>query len=130
MELLLSELSTQIRHLFGSRHGTMALKKIAKIAKNVFLDRSLLSVSDPSIDKTFVQPFPQLTFIMAPGHPRKKAQNTSKMFQDAKDAIQKYLDACPTEVIRRFINRSWRFMSEYRQWEFHENIFFGRFRVV
>ena len=24
MELLLSELSTQIRHLFGSRHGTMA----------------------------------------------------------------------------------------------------------
>ncbi|OAX30633.1 hypothetical protein K503DRAFT_705012, partial [Rhizopogon vinicolor AM-OR11-026] len=24
------------------------------------------------------------------------------------------LDVCPTEVIRRFINRSWRFMSAYR----------------
>ena len=24
------------------------------------------------------------------------------------------LDACPTEVIRRFINRSWQFMSAYR----------------
>jgi hypothetical protein len=32
-----------------------------------------------------------------------------------KDAVQKYLDACPKEVIRRFINRSWRFMSAYRR---------------
>lgn len=37
-----------------------------------------------------------------------------KTFKDAKAAAQQYLDACPTEVIRRFINRSWRFMSAYR----------------
>ena len=36
------------------------------------------------------------------------------MFQDVKDAIQKYLDACPTEVICCFINQSWRFMGAYR----------------
>ena len=29
------------------------------------------------------------------------------------DAVKQYLEACPTEVIRRFINRSWRFMSAY-----------------
>jgi hypothetical protein len=27
----------------------------------------------------------------------------------------KYLDGCPVEVIRRFINRSWRFMDAYRR---------------
>jgi hypothetical protein len=27
----------------------------------------------------------------------------------------KWLDACPDEVIRRFINRSFRFMSAYRK---------------
>jgi len=37
-----------------------------------------------------------------------------KTFQDAKDAAKQYLEVCPTEVIRRFINRSWRFMSAYR----------------
>jgi hypothetical protein len=37
-----------------------------------------------------------------------------KTFQDAKDTAKQYLEACPTEVIRRFINRSWRFMSAYR----------------
>jgi hypothetical protein len=37
-----------------------------------------------------------------------------KTFQDAKDAAKQYLEACPTEVIQRFINRSWRFMSAYR----------------
>ena len=37
-----------------------------------------------------------------------------KTFQDAKDAAKQYLEACPAEVIRRFINRSWRFMSAYR----------------
>lgn len=28
--------------------------------------------------------------------------------------LGKALDSCPIEVIRRFINRSWRFMSAYR----------------
>ena len=39
-----------------------------------------------------------------------------KTFQDAKDAAKQYLEACPTEVIGRFINRWWRFMpvSVYR----------------
>ena len=37
-----------------------------------------------------------------------------KTFQDAKNAALLYLNACPAEVIRRFINRSWRFMSAYR----------------
>ncbi|KIL56227.1 hypothetical protein M378DRAFT_50672, partial [Amanita muscaria Koide BX008] len=37
-----------------------------------------------------------------------------KTFQDAKNAAIKYLNACPLDVIRRFINRSWRFMSAYR----------------
>ncbi|KAJ3994680.1 hypothetical protein F5050DRAFT_1575117 [Lentinula boryana] len=36
------------------------------------------------------------------------------MFKDAKDAAFRYLDACPVEVIQRFINRSFRFMSSYR----------------
>jgi len=34
-------------------------------------------------------------------------------FQKAKNAVQKYLETCPAEVICRFINRSWRFMSAY-----------------
>ena len=41
-----------------------------------------------------------------------------KTFQDAKNAALLYLNACPTEVIRRFINQSWgdswHFMSAYR----------------
>ncbi|KIK38771.1 hypothetical protein CY34DRAFT_25514 [Suillus luteus UH-Slu-Lm8-n1] len=36
-----------------------------------------------------------------------------KTFEDAKRCAKEQLDACPTEVIRRFINRSWRFMSAY-----------------
>jgi hypothetical protein len=28
--------------------------------------------------------------------------------------VQEQLDACPADVIRRFINRSWRFMSAYQ----------------
>lgn len=39
----------------------------------------------------------------------------STTFADAKEAAEKFLDACPSEVIRRFINRSWRFMSAYRK---------------
>jgi hypothetical protein len=35
-------------------------------------------------------------------------------FKVAKETAIRYLDACPPEVIRRFINRSWRFMSAYR----------------
>jgi len=37
-----------------------------------------------------------------------------KTFEDAKCCVQEQLDACPADVIRRFINRSWRFMSAYR----------------
>ncbi|KIL70111.1 hypothetical protein M378DRAFT_96383, partial [Amanita muscaria Koide BX008] len=36
-------------------------------------------------------------------------------FADAKLQAIKYLDACPDDVIRRFINRSFRFMSAYRK---------------
>jgi hypothetical protein len=36
-------------------------------------------------------------------------------FAASKELALKYLDACPVEVIRRFINRSWRFMSAYRK---------------
>lgn len=35
-------------------------------------------------------------------------------FQHAKDVAIEKLNACPLEAIRRFINRSWRFMSAYR----------------
>ncbi|KDR79134.1 hypothetical protein GALMADRAFT_137026 [Galerina marginata CBS 339.88] len=37
-----------------------------------------------------------------------------KMFEDAKQAALTALDSCPVNVIRRFINRSWRFMEAYR----------------
>jgi hypothetical protein len=42
-------------------------------------------------------------------------QEPKETFKDAKAAALKWLDACPTEVIRRFINRSWRFMDAYRK---------------
>ncbi|OAX33306.1 hypothetical protein K503DRAFT_664982, partial [Rhizopogon vinicolor AM-OR11-026] len=35
-------------------------------------------------------------------------------FTAAKKAAVEVLDSCPVEVIRRFINRSYRFMSAYR----------------
>ncbi|KAF9489413.1 hypothetical protein BDN71DRAFT_1529516 [Pleurotus eryngii] len=41
-------------------------------------------------------------------------QADKKSFQQAKEAAELYLNACPVEVIRRFVNRSWRFMSAYR----------------
>jgi hypothetical protein len=37
-----------------------------------------------------------------------------KTFAEAKELALEKLNACPTDVIRRFINRSWRFMSAYR----------------
>ena len=36
-------------------------------------------------------------------------------FEDTKRTALEYLNACPEEVIRRFFNRSWRFMHAYRQ---------------
>ena len=43
-------------------------------------------------------------------------RETSKNnFAEAKQVAQQFLDACPVEVLRRFINRSWRFMSAYRK---------------
>jgi hypothetical protein len=38
-----------------------------------------------------------------------------KNFAEAKEVALQYLNACPTIVIRQFINRSWRFMSAYRK---------------
>ena len=35
-------------------------------------------------------------------------------FEEAKQCAVQQLDACTTEVIHRFINRSWQFMSAYR----------------
>jgi hypothetical protein len=35
-------------------------------------------------------------------------------FADAKKVARECLDACPEDVIRRFFNRSWRFMDAYR----------------
>jgi hypothetical protein len=40
-------------------------------------------------------------------------QEVRHNFAEAKAAAVKWLDACPVEVIRRFINRSWRFMDAY-----------------
>ncbi|KAF8230394.1 hypothetical protein L208DRAFT_1400618 [Tricholoma matsutake] len=38
-----------------------------------------------------------------------------KNFTEAKDIALHYLNACPANVIRRFINCSWQFMSAYRK---------------
>jgi len=35
-------------------------------------------------------------------------------FAAAKEKAFEVLDACPPEIIRRFINRSWRFIDAYR----------------
>jgi len=37
-----------------------------------------------------------------------------KTFEDAKQAAFQVLNSCLTDVIRRFVNRSWCFMSAYR----------------
>ncbi|KAJ3507789.1 hypothetical protein NMY22_g16822 [Coprinellus aureogranulatus] len=42
-------------------------------------------------------------------------QEQKPTFAHAKLAAEKWLDACPADVIRRFVNRSWRFMSAYRK---------------
>ena len=34
-------------------------------------------------------------------------------FQQAKDAAIKSINSCPVDVIQRFINQSWRWMSAY-----------------
>jgi hypothetical protein len=41
-------------------------------------------------------------------------EEEKKKFEQAKQAAIKWLNACPNEVIRRFINRAWRFMDAYR----------------
>jgi hypothetical protein len=38
-----------------------------------------------------------------------------KNFEDAKKTAIECLDACPTDIIRKFVNRSWRFMDAYRR---------------
>ncbi|RXW24341.1 hypothetical protein EST38_g1508 [Candolleomyces aberdarensis] len=42
-------------------------------------------------------------------------QMEKRTFEDAKKAAIQCLDACPADVIRRFINRSWRFTAAYEQ---------------
>ena len=41
-------------------------------------------------------------------------QAPKKTFEHAKQAALVALDSCPVDVIRKFINRSWRFMDAYR----------------
>ena len=41
-------------------------------------------------------------------------QVNKNTFKEAKEAAEDALNTCPVEVIRRFINRSWRWMSAYR----------------
>jgi hypothetical protein len=41
-------------------------------------------------------------------------QVPKKCFEDAKKAAFAALDTCPVDVIRRFINRAWQFMSTYQ----------------
>ncbi|OCH93510.1 hypothetical protein OBBRIDRAFT_307957 [Obba rivulosa] len=38
-----------------------------------------------------------------------------KNFEDTKHVALSVLNACPLDVIQRFINRFWRFMDAYRQ---------------
>jgi hypothetical protein len=42
-------------------------------------------------------------------------EHTKENFKAAKDRAIQVLDACPTDVIRRFINRSWRFIAAYER---------------
>jgi hypothetical protein len=41
-------------------------------------------------------------------------ESPKRNFNEAKQIAQNFLNVCPVEVLRRFINRSWRFMSAYR----------------
>jgi hypothetical protein len=36
-------------------------------------------------------------------------------FAEAKARAKEVLDACPTKIIQKFINRSWRFIDAYRK---------------
>ncbi|KAL4255827.1 hypothetical protein AB1N83_013423 [Pleurotus pulmonarius] len=42
-------------------------------------------------------------------------QIPKRTFEDAKQAALQCLNSCPTDVIRRFANHSWRFMDAYRK---------------
>jgi hypothetical protein len=42
-------------------------------------------------------------------------EQPKKDFAAAKAMALEYLNACPVDVIRRFINRSWRWMIAYRK---------------
>jgi hypothetical protein len=42
-------------------------------------------------------------------------ESPKQSFAQAKEVALQYLNVCPTNVIRQFINRSWRFMSAYRK---------------
>ena len=46
---------------------------------------------------------------------RKHHMKIPIMLTDAKKAAVEALDACPDETIRRFVNRTWHFISAYRQ---------------
>jgi hypothetical protein len=59
---------------------------------------------------TLVHYPPLHPIIMPPSKSKKRA----KTFAEAKIMALKCLDACPMDVLQRFINKSWRFMSAYR----------------
>ena len=42
-------------------------------------------------------------------------EHTKNNFAEAKEHAHQVLDACPKEVIRRFINGSWRFIDSYKK---------------
>ena len=42
-------------------------------------------------------------------------EHTKATFSEAKERAREVLDACPKEVIQRFINRSWRFIDSYNK---------------
>jgi hypothetical protein len=42
-------------------------------------------------------------------------QIPKKTFAASRELALKYLDACPVEVIQRFINRSWKFVHAYEK---------------
>ena len=42
-------------------------------------------------------------------------EHTKNNFAEAKEHAHRVLDACPKEVIQRFINGSWRFIDSYRK---------------
>jgi hypothetical protein len=67
-----------------------------------------------SLRKLFYYPFSWVTQYWGWCKYRYR-EHTKENFKAAKERAIQVLDACPTEVIQRFINRSWRFIAAYEQ---------------